>query len=289
MYSDTLFGHLCWQMFYREGQQALADFLARFFTEQPPFVVSDGFPAGLLPRPLLPQPAGASADLDHYHARKKWQKFPFLRTPDFLRWCQDPSAEVEAQPDPWRTVQIPHAAIDRRIDTTGSEEFAGRFYQTEVCHMGSSSTVEVYARVLPGELERLLDLLKVLGQVGFGRDKSLGFGQFRVSACTAWTGFVPFPGANAVVSLSTLMPKQGDPTEGWWQLRIKHGFLGEQASAKPFKRPLVQLEPGAVFRIVNGHVPPFLGRMVPGIAPGMPQAVQCGLALTAACRWSPEA
>jgi CRISPR-associated protein Csm4 len=54
--ADTLFGHLCWLLRYREGEPALAEFLERYRRGQPPLLFSNGFPGDYLPRPLLPAP-----------------------------------------------------------------------------------------------------------------------------------------------------------------------------------------------------------------------------------------
>lgn len=289
MYSDTLFGHLCWQVAFGEGEEGIGQFLEAFRDGRPPFILSEAFPAGLLPRPLLPRPTPAIDRPEEYAAFKQWQKAPFLRVDDFLRFCQDPKAAVQPEPDPWRVTKIPHAAIDRRIDTTGGDDFAGRFFLTEVCYLLGQQHVDLYCRTLPEWQDRLLGLVERVGRTGFGRDKSLGYGRFRILEVAPWPHFQKLLDGpvNACVVLSTLVPAAGDPTDGCWQLRIKHGFLGEQASANPFKRPLVQMEPGAVFRLGGRPVPAFLGRLVPGVAPGMPQAVQCGLALTVPCRWEP--
>ncbi|MFP4687820.1 MAG: type III-A CRISPR-associated RAMP protein Csm4 [bacterium] len=50
--ADTLWGHLVINYGYRYGQDKLKELLARFETD-PPFLVSDGFPRGYLPRPRL--------------------------------------------------------------------------------------------------------------------------------------------------------------------------------------------------------------------------------------------
>lgn len=283
MTSDTLFGHLCWQVAYRQGPDGVAEFLRPFRQGQPPFVLSDAFPAGLLPKPPVPRTPSALARPEDYPQLKQWQKWPFLTVDDFLRLREDPSANVQPLPDPWQVAKIPHAAIDRRIDTTGTEAFAGQFFLTEVCYLPGKQIVDIYCRDFTRSLPSLLQWLEQIGKTGFGRDKSVGFGQFRILSEEPWPHFSPLPGANAVISLSTLVPAKDDPTHGFWQLRVKHGFLGEQASANPFKRPMLQLEPGAIFACPD-NIPPFLGRIVPGVAPGMPEAVQCGLALTVPCR-----
>jgi CRISPR-associated protein Csm4 len=62
LHADTLWGHLVVYYGYRYGQDALGDLLEQF-EEDPPFVVSDGFPEGYLPRPRLELNEGDMADL----------------------------------------------------------------------------------------------------------------------------------------------------------------------------------------------------------------------------------
>ncbi len=287
MQSDTLFGHLCWQVALAEGEEGIAAFLEPFRQGAPPLVLSDAFPIGLLPRPLLPRRLVQAERVEDCAARKRWDKAPFVAVDDFERLRRDPAADVQPQPDPWQTVTTPHAAIDRRIDTTGGEDQgSGRFYQTEARSLAGDPRVHVFLRCLPGWEHRTQELVGMVSRAGFGRDKSQGCGAFAVEEFGPWPGFARFPEANAFVSLSTLMPAAGDPTAGRWRLRIKRGFLGEHAVAgNPFKRPLVQLEPGAVFRSGPEGLKAYYGRLVPAVAPGMSAAVQCGHALAVPCSW----
>ena len=52
---DTLFGQLCWALRDAAGSDALGKALEGYTQGKPWLVVSDGFPAGCLPRPTLPQ------------------------------------------------------------------------------------------------------------------------------------------------------------------------------------------------------------------------------------------
>jgi hypothetical protein len=252
-------------------------------------VLSDAFPTGLLPRPLLPRRAAWNMRLNEYVSCKRREKSPFLTTDDFRCLLRDTAADVRPMSDPWQTVTTPHAAIDRRIDTTGGgDQGSGRYYQTQAQALAGDQRVHVFLRCLLGWEQKAHDLFITLSRTGFGRDKSQGCGAFTAELFEPWSAFAPFPEANAFVSISTFMPAAGNPTAGRWRLRIKRGFLGEHAVAgNPFKHPLVQLEPGAVFRAGAEGVRPFYGRLVTGIAPGMPEAVQCGYALAVPCCWKP--
>ena len=52
--ADTIFGHLCWTMRHNAGESELVSFLEHYRQNDPPVLLSNGFPAGLLPRPYLP-------------------------------------------------------------------------------------------------------------------------------------------------------------------------------------------------------------------------------------------
>jgi CRISPR-associated protein Csm4 len=63
LHADTLFGHLAWAWRHRRGADELVALLDRFDAD-PPFLLSDGFPAGFLPMPRLtagPEDAAALA------------------------------------------------------------------------------------------------------------------------------------------------------------------------------------------------------------------------------------
>lgn len=284
MQSDTLFGHLAWHVARRDGPDAVAAFLAPFTAGAPPFILSDAFPAGLLPRPLLPLKGGApQGDRAAYGEAKRRGKAPFIRAEHFPGVAAGVETAPEPVASPWITVETPHASIDRNTWTTTP---GGQFFLTESQALsGDFDAVDVYIRALDGWAEKITDWLRAMAPEGFGRDKSVGHGAYEVADLTTWSSFEAVEGADAFISLSTFMPAAQDPVNGRWRMRVKRGYLGEMAgNGNPFKRPLIQFEPGAVFRATGGPKP-FYGRMAAGIAPGMPEAVQCGYTLAVPCRW----
>ena len=76
--SDTMMGHMAWQVAFGRCDLEIDEFLLLFDEYEPPFVVSDGFPEGLLPRPLLSVPGALveAGTLGEYVATKRWQKAP---------------------------------------------------------------------------------------------------------------------------------------------------------------------------------------------------------------------
>lgn len=304
MQSDTLFGHLCWQVRFAEGGDGVRRFLEPFHAGTPPFVLSDAFPAGLLPRPLLPA-TGAISSAEtkaDYAEDKRRRKTQFLVADDFPRVLNGQKPAAEPPDKHWEQIVTPHAAINRNTGTTGGgddeEERAGNLYETTSWVLAESKkrpknsdeattkqSLEIYLRATEKWPEKVEALFQAMSKTGFGGNKSVGLGTFEVEKMEAWDRFNSTAGADAFVSLSSYVPAETDPTDGRGRLRLKHGKLGEQAGGgNPFKRPLLQFEPGAVFS-AGGAPRPFYGRLVVGVAPAMPEAVQCGFTLAVPCKW----
>ncbi|MGO9569893.1 MAG: type III-A CRISPR-associated RAMP protein Csm4 [Desulfomonilaceae bacterium] len=271
--SDTIMGHLAWCVGLRDGESSLKAFLEPFLEADPLFVVSDGFPSGLLPRPFFPlvQERGEMS-IEQSALAKKRTEAPLLSTEDFeavRRGMGDLCAPVDS---PWRTFEMLHAVIDR---TTFSTEGQGNIYTTSSQALDlKSSVISVYVRAKEQAAESIKDLFEYLSSIGFGRDKSTGSGEFRVVGFSECDLFALFPNADGFISLSTFVPGSSDPTEGFWKLHVKRGKLGEgTGQGNPFKRPLIQFLPGSAF-FTDGMPAPWYGRVVERIAPGMTEAVQ---------------
>lgn len=280
--SDTLQGYLAYHVALTEGEDACNEYLKPFRERTPPFILSDAFPEGILPKPLFASNKGKAATVGEYAKQKQWQKATFVTLADFerLRRGKQPAGDPVASP--WKTSETPHAAIDRSTWTTSGE--GGNFFSTwEQSLEEPFGCLDLYLRAQDGWEKRVRELLEDISRIGFGRDKSTGAGQFQVEGMEPWDGFSFFEGASGFVSLSTFAPAENDPVEGYWNIQTKFGRLGERAGAdNPFKRPLIQLVPGSVFR--TGEKPAaFYGRVVEGISPARPEAVQICLALPVPC------
>jgi len=278
--SDTIFGHLCWQVVYGVIDRDIKSFLEPFVEGSPPFVLSDGFPAGLMPRPMLQDTLEPAGTLDEYAANKRWRKAAYISVEDFLAVCRGEKTQGEPYDDPWVLATTPHASISRVTSTTGE---GGAFFETESAYLSSPGEVDIYLRCEAGWADKVIELLKAVSKTGYGRDKSVGLGAFEVAAIDKSDGFACFEGANGFVSISSMVPAASDPFDARYRLRVKKGRLGEEwVQPNPFKRPLLQMEPGAVFK-VHGEIKEFYGRVVKNLAPGKPEVVQNCYALPVPC------
>lgn len=281
-HSDTIFGHLCWQVVFGALDIGIDDFLSPFREGKPPFVLSDGFPAGYLPRPLLPYNPMVVDNIEQYEAVKKGLKAPYITVEDFLVACRGKKPTGKPLESPWEPHLTPHASLDRNRSNTGEES---GFFETESEVLKHETGLEIYLRTELEWKEKVVSLLENCSKSGYGRDKSIGLGAFRLKDIARVDIFQPFGDANGFVSLSSMVPSENDPIEARFRTRTKFGKLGEGIYLNPFKRPLIQMEPGAAF-LTDGKLKPYYGRLVEDIAPGNERVVQNCYALAVPCRYA---
>lgn len=279
-HSDTIFGHLCWQVVHGALNMTIEEFLSPFLDGSPPFVLSDGFPAGLLPRPILYRFETVVKDRRHYATAKRWRRADYVTEEDFQHIRRGERPTGVPVDNPWHSIVTSHASMDRNTTTTSG---AGGLYETEATYLPSHPGLDVYVRTRDEWWENVVSLFQAMAHSGFGRDKSTGLGMFEMMKAEEYSGFASNGEANWLVSLSSVVPAPADPINAYYHLRIKHGKLGEGRSVNPFKRPLLQMEVGAMIR-TTGTPPDYCGTLIKEIAPGFPDAVQNCYGLAVPCR-----
>ncbi|HXH02919.1 MAG TPA: CRISPR-associated protein Csm7 [Candidatus Competibacteraceae bacterium] len=283
---DTLFGQLCWSARNHFGEDRLRKLLEGY-TEGDPFaVVSDAFPAGHLPRPALPGHwFAALAGADRKEAKKRlWLPEERLGEPveSWLQHCRKagdvPGGAALTRPQP-------HNAIDRRTGTTG-EGFAPYAMTRHWYEYTDSARLDIYivldeARLAQDELEHLLT---GIGEIGFGRDASIGLGKFRVESLGK-ASLSPQVGADAWLTLAPCAP-QGldlDAERSFYQVFTRFGRHGDVAvhRGNPFKTPVLLAQTAAVLVPKQYQERPFVGRGLGGdgsLSKAIPETVHQGYA-----------
>ena len=273
--ADTIFGHLCWVLRHRHGESALQQFMEPFLRGQPSFLISDGFPSGLLPRPLshtTPHHDTPQALREQREARK----LAYLAEQDFLRALRGESF-IPQPPKQDASLSSSRVTTKNQISRlTGTTGQGGQLFSFIEYW---TPRVTIYLRIRDGNDAQVRELFQGLAQAGYGKRKSVGYGAITSHTFEPFDGFPAPQGANAFVSLSPFVPAATDPTEGRWRTMVKYGRLGEEFALdeNPFKRPLLMLTAGSVF--FDTPVREFYGRMVSGMSLVHPEVVQYGYAL----------
>jgi CRISPR-associated protein Csm4 len=285
LHSGTLFGQLCWAKRESDGEAALENWLSN---EKEVWALSDGFPAGLLPRPLV-RASPPSDDPAIADARKKHGRRGFIRREDFLRIRHQISDEKLGP----RLVNIvdygvrlAHNTIDRR---TGSTPEAGGLYFLDEDWSYSPASPDrseplpegifdpgpmrdLYVDAPEGAIADIARLMCALGESGYGRDASLGRGRWTVESVEPEIELATGPNTRLLsLSHGCAAPDLEDLR---CRLATHYGRAGPGVTvrdgAAPFKKPLLLLRPGATF---NGTIDRRYGALIRGVHPERPEIV----------------
>ena len=266
LHADTIFGHLCWMVAHFEGDDALKKFLHPFRNEKPPFIISDGFPGDLLPRPFSTQ-----FMIDDPKKIKEIKKIQMLSIDDFNCVRRGELCSLTLPQKIETTMVTTHSSISRLTNSTFEE---GGLYSLEETFIHS---ITIYLKVISDEWkDKVIELFNKLSKSGYGKKKSIGKGQFDVISVKNFCAFKDIEKADGFVTLSHFCPAENDPTEGLYKTFVKYGKLGEEFNycGNPFKKPLVMIKAGSIFR-TDKHPKEFYGRIIQdGIAPAKPDVVQ---------------
>jgi len=278
--ADTIWGHLCWGLRYTRGENTLRKFISAYERGAPPLLISNGFPEELLPRPIVVEPAlDESLSLlqqrKEFRDRKMTRNIRFLSAEEFLsairgeQFIPSPKDGIET------TILTLKNQINRITSTTGAKG-AGQLYNFEQYKWTS---ISIYLKIEHEYVETTRELFENLARSGYGKRKSVGYGQVKLVDFEPFSGFSSPKGANGFVTLSNFVPGAQDPTHGYWDIIVKYGKLGEEYATgqNPFKKPLIMFTAGSCF--YDSPCREFYGRLVHALSESEPQVMQYAYAL----------
>lgn len=276
---DSLFGQFCWAVVQRYGEIRLENLLDGYADQKPFIVISDAFPKGYLPLPVLPSQLwenGTEQD------RKKLKKKTWIDVAQHSQavntWQK--SAKNDTEIELKKTMQDqPHNTLNRQTMTTGQNEFAP--YSMSQIWYSQHTELDLYmvfdeARI---SLDEVKQCLSDIGKIGFGRDASIGLGKFELAQAQA----VAFStkNANACLTLANTAP-QGlglNSENSFYQLHTRFGRHGGlyALGSNPFKKPIILAKTSAIFATENWDKP-FLGNGLSAVSYAQTNAVHQGYA-----------
>jgi CRISPR-associated protein Csm4 len=284
--SDTLFGHICWAIRYLWGEKYLVDFLNQYHPEKtPPLFISNGFPDGYLPKPiLLPVSQGnldkilledrvsdsykiksiKKADLVSISILKRLQGeaiSPKGLFREMYKEYKDKNYDAVMDVEKSRINMTIRRNTVNRIKNKVEE---GLYDQEEFfCHEGSNIFC-IYMRSDRLSRDKIERIFKFIGKNGFGKDKNTGKGHFEVESIEEKIDLPEWENPNSFMTLSSFIPAETDPTKGYYKVLKKHGKLGGMYThGNPFKRPLLMFQAGSVF--FDEPVKSNYGSLLPGV------------------------
>lgn len=282
---DTLFGQLCWTLRHQLGSARLDELLRGYTSGQPFAVVSDAMPAGHVPLPSVPSHLWQASSDDRKKLKKmRWLPIAAL-SHAFPQWQAHAKGDADVAAQTERAQA--HNTINRQTGTTGEGQFAPYAMPQIWFHPAMRFDLYVVLDEARLALAELCAALAYMGEVGFGRDASIGLGKFEL---TGKATAIDWPAASTPNSHLTLGPcaPQGQgfcPVRSTYQVATRFGRHGDAAvqSGQPFKRPVLLAKAGGVFwPEVLDPSQQFIGQGIGGVdkpvSLSMPETVQQGYA-----------
>jgi len=271
--SDTLSGHLLCLFRERHGEERLLALLEDARSGEVPFSLSDAFPRGRIPQPLVPPlPRQHIRELvEQFHkgsqieamsrmkqlrknpqplTLKQWQEVRgsiSARNLYFITALDETPASINLQP-----TLVMHNTINRHTGTVLDKSLHVsrdlRYPKPE----GGGHVLDIYAQVSPGFNSEFKGLLEDLENSGYGRDRSSGLGQLQLGPLEPADDLFELKDANAWLNLSTFSTVHSSDLKGaFYNVSTKFGKVwngfGEQV---PFKLPLMVFSAGSTFRTI---------------------------------------
>lgn len=301
--SDTIYGHFCWRLKERLGDEKLTEFISMYKNGRPVFVLSDGLLKVngeiRFPRPYIfnkPEIKETKSEkVLEFVKRKTNKERNYLTLTELNSFLNSGEVKIEELSDTEQSKKkrkrnIPVMSEALRVsvqidrNTFGSSE--GRLFSYNPKYTREDVSYVVLIKVVEDSAYKSFEcesIIKDIFTVGFGKKKSSGYGQFDVGEITEFNSFDEPDEANAFMVLGNYLPDESVKiTPIGYDLNTKYGKLGEELSQSenPFKNPIVFLTAGSCFRInVNKE---FYGQITDEgkISPAIKEVVQFGMPFT---------
>jgi CRISPR-associated protein Csm4 len=226
--SDTIYGHFCWRLKDRLGEDKLKDFINLYRNNNPIFLLSDGLLSYkediLFPKPLVfyefEIPQKKTDKIIDFVKRKseKESKFislsqlnSFLSSGSFSTEITEPQIENKST-----KILEEHLRVSVQIDRNNFTSADGKLFSYNPKYLSDDYYYSVLIKILDDNLFKEFDcenVLKDVFEIGFGKKKSSGFGQFQFVSFEEFNGIKEPEKSDSFIVLGNYLPASDDKVE----------------------------------------------------------------------------
>ncbi len=251
---DTLFGQICWMIRYCFGKERLKELLKAYETT-PFLVVSDGFATGYLPKPTLPSRLlGEDGTMKKENRKKIWLTLEALQKSNYTQAKTNDEVSHKVVSD-----RVVKNSLDYRTFTTGEgfDPYSEEEYRFENRDIYFLLDEEFLSR------EELEKLLMLIGEVGYGKNRTIGKGRFTLTSLEKVT--LATQATTTYMLLSSLNAEGIEAKSFFYEPLTKFGkHGGDLATHSPFKKPLLLAKCGSVVVFETPQSVAYLGSAIHG-------------------------
>ena len=296
--SDTIFGHFAWRFKDFHGEEKLLEFLDYFKKGEPIFTVSDGMFENeneiFFPKPLKLTPPKFKSDskkerIKNFIKQKEAKSNKLITLSELNLYLNGELDKFDELISNSNRDKAPRLKSDLRVsveidrDTYKSKE--GRLFSYHPKYLDEKIFIVIFIKILNQERWDTFScesILKSVFEIGYGKKKSSGYGQFEVVGdFQDFNGFYEPENSNGFISLSHYLPANEDKiATAFYDINVKYGKLGEEfsASQNPFKPAMLLLKPGSCF--LTDTKKDFYGRVIEKIIDYKPSIIHNAIAFT---------
>lgn len=253
---DTIFGQICWGIYYGFGKEKLSNLLSSY-DDNPFLIVSDGFAKDYLPKPKMPSYLlGENAEEKKINRKKIWLKLDELKKGEFSKAKTDKKINNIDKSDIIIRNSINYQGFhtQKGFDPYGVEEFV--FGEKDIYFLLDEKKLKL------NELEKVFDLVS---KMGYGKDTTIGKGRFKYSKFKEVDNF--FGNSNYFMSLSPFSPQNIECKNIYYEPFTKFGKFGlDRAYKNGFKKPLLLADTASVIEFEEAKNYKYLGLAIKGIS-----------------------
>ena len=249
---DTIFGQICWLIRYNFGEDRLRELLSDY-EDNPFLIISDGFAKGFLPKPSLPSHIlKENPDLKKENRKKIWLKLEDLQNGNYT------NAKIHKEINNLlKTESTIKNSLNYKTFKTEKEKFSP--YSIEEFFFSSQ---DIYLLIDEDRfsIKEFEEVLKLLSEVGYGKDTTIGKGRFEFSEIEEIK--IDFK-SNSYMTLSNVVLKDIDAKKVFYSpitKFAKHGY--EYANKSAFKKPLLFAKSGSVIVFENRMNLQYIGSCI---------------------------
>ncbi|MDY0082873.1 MAG: hypothetical protein RBR74_06810 [Ignavibacteriaceae bacterium] len=268
--SDTIYGHFCWRLKERLGEEKLTDFISLYRNNKPVFTLSDGllqindeihFPRPFIfSKPEIKQTKSEKVlEFVNRKSDKEKNYFTISELKKFLssgeiiidRNNLQTNSKKSRSTRPAKTESL---RVSVQIDRSTFGNSEGKLFSYKPEYTREDVSYVIFIKVLNEKAYydfSCEDIIKEIFTIGYGKKKSSGYGQFEVGEVREYNEFTEPENSNAFLVLGNYLPSVSDKVLPiGYDINTKYGKLGEELSqsVNPFKNPMVFLIAGSCFK-----------------------------------------
>lgn len=251
---DTIFGQLCWVIRYIYGNDKLSKLLSDYDSD-PFMIVSDAFAKDYLPKPSLPSfLLGEDSDKKKENRKKIWLSLDNLQKGNFANAKRSDETGYKIKKE-----SVIKNSIDYKSFKTGAEGFDP--YAEDEIILPNKLDIYFLSNETVFTFEELKESLKALGEMGYGKNATIGKGRFEVEDIKEVK--LQKRVSTTFMALSPLSLQNIKAKEIYCSVFTrfgKHG--GDLANSSPFKKPLLLADTATVLLFEEEKELDFIGSAI---------------------------